>query len=567
MQFGEIREPVLRGRFRLGSARRVFLNGVIAAFVCCVGAAASAQPGKLDAEAVKRIKATLEESGIEPTVDGLKRYLEDLHPNAETTTRLAKLIADLGDDDFFQREEAMRELLRLPVHSPELFQKAIEAGDPEIRWRVREVLKQSSRRTEQMLHSTLQLIRQENMHGLAELVVKSVPFCTENYIREEAIRTLKAIASASDVSFLKAALKEPDPRTQQLAIVALEHLLGADADVELLSYLDAKNPELRLTAAKALANHGERRALSALVELLEAEDLETRAHAAQILQAVTGQRFSFVAYDTQEKRDIARNEWIHWVKAHGETAKLNFPIPDGPLLKHHTLICNYSFKKVIELDANYNEIWSTEIVGAWGCQGLPNGHRLVTSYSQRFIVEYDLAGKEVWKKDQLPGLPYSVERLDNGDTLVTCSNNQVLEYAPDGSIAWQKTFNGTPRDAQRLDNGHTLVVLYSTQEIVEVDRDGNQVWRQGNLTRPMSGQRLPNGNTLICQSAGQQVVEMDRKGAVVWSQNLPQSVYDAQRLPNGNTLVVGSTGAAEYDPKGTAVWQLNQPGMRGIHRF
>jgi hypothetical protein len=48
---------------------------------------------------------------------------------------------------------------------------------------------------------------------------------------------------------------------------------------------------------------------------------------------------------------------------------------------------------------------------------------------------------------------------------------------------------------------------------------------------------------------------------------LPQSIYDAQRLPNGNTLVVGSTGAAEYDPKGTEVWQLNQLGLRGIHRF
>jgi hypothetical protein len=117
-----------------------------------------------------------------------------------------------------------------------------------------------------------------------------------------------------------------------------------------------------------------------------------------------------------------------------------------------------------------------------------------------------------------------------------------------------------------LDNGNTLVVLYSTQELIEVDRQGKEVWKLPNILRPMCAQRLPNGNTLVCQS-GARLVELDRKGNVVWSPNIALSIYDAQRLPNGNTLVVGSTGAIEYDPKGKAVWQLNQPGMRGIHRF
>ena len=565
MQLGGIRQPQKGPAQRLWSALWVFLLGVTWAFVSCLSTEAFAQAGKLDAESVKRIKTTLEESGIEPTAEGLKRYLEDLHPSADTTQRLLNLIGDLGDNDFFRREAAMRELLRLPVHSPDLFKKAIDAGDPEIRWRLREVLKQSSRKTEQILHATLQIIRAENMPGLVDLVMRSIPFCTETYIREEATRTLKTIASAADVPVIKAALKEQDPVTQQVALVTLEHLLGADAGADVAPFLKSKSPQVQFTAARALANHGDRRALPALVDLLGTEDIQIRAQSAQALRMVTGQNFSFIAYDTAEKRAAARTEWVNWLASNAETAKLTFPVPDEPLFRDHTLICN--LKKVVELDANHKEVWSTELVGAWGCQGLANGHRLVTSYSQRFLIEYDLAGKEVWRKDQLPGLPYSVERLDNGNTLVTCSNNQVLEYAPDGSMAWQKTFNGTPRDAQRLDNGNTLVVLYSTQEIVEVDREGNEVWRQANLTRPMAAQRLPNGNTLICQSARQQVVEMDRKGDVVWSRNLPQSIYDAQRLPNGNTLVVGTTGAAEYDPKGTAVWELNQPGLRGIHRF
>jgi hypothetical protein len=399
------------------------------------------------------------------------------------------------------------------------------------------------------------------------LVLDAIPYCSQTYVREEAVRAVKATARPEDAEVIKAALDRPDPQTQQVALEALEHLLGQAADAELLPFLKSEDEQTKFVAARALGNHGNRQALPVLVDLLAAKDLEVRARTADTLRLLTGERFAFVAYDAEQKRAAARRKWLDWVANNAESANLNFPLPDGPVLQGHTLICNYSLKKVIELDANHKEVWSQELVGAWGCQGLANGHRLITSYSQRMILEYDMAGKEVWKKQNLPGLPYSVERLENGNTLVTCSNNQVIEYAPNGNIAWQQTLNGTPRDAQRLENGNTLVVLYSTQELVEIDREGKTIWRAANMQRPMCAQRLDNGNTLVCQSAGQRLVEIDRKGDVVWSLNVQLSIYDAQRLPNGNTLVVGSTGATEFDSAGKQVWQFNQPGMRGIHRF
>ena len=542
------------------------LGGMVCLLLLLAGRA-GAQPPALDEVTVKHVTSTLKGSGIDPTADGIAKYLEDLHPSEETRGRLETLIAELGNDDFYRREAAMKELLRLPASSPELFQKAIEAGDPEIRWRAREVLKQGNNRTDQMLYAAFQFIRHENLSELVPLIVKAIPYCSETYIREEAVRTLKAIARSDDAWLLQAALKKNDRETRQVALVTLEHLIGAGADPDLLPFLKAKDETIRLTAARALANHGHRDALPVLVDLLGAEDLQVRAKAASTLRLVTGQNFSFVAYDTAARRAAARSQWVNWVANNAESAKLNFPIPDEAIMRDHTLICNYSLRKVIELDANHKEVWSTELTGAWGCQGLSNGHRLVTSYTQKSIIEYDRAGKEVWKKDGLPGLPYGVERLENGNTLVTCSNNQVLEYGRDGSLVWNITLNGTPRDAQRLDNGNTLIALYSTQQIVEVDRDGKEVWKLGNISRPMCAQRLDNGNTLVCQSAGAKLVELDRKGNVVWSPNIALSIYDAQRLPNGNTLLVGSTGATEIDPKGKTVWQMNQPGMRGIHRF
>jgi HEAT repeat protein len=542
--------------------------GLLLCLVLLASANLGAQTPALDEEAVKRVKSTLRQSGIEPTADGVARYLEDLHPNEETLDRLKNLIEELGNEDFYRREAAMKELLRLPASSPELFQEAIGTGDAEVRWRAVELLKQGNNRTDQMLHAAFQLIRHENLPDLLPLVIRAIPYCSETYIREEAVRTLKVITRPDDAPMLQAALQEKNPETQQIALETLEHVIGDDADPDLLPFLKAENKSIRLTAARALANHGHREALPVLVDLLAAEDLEVRAKAAATLRPLTGQNFSFVAYDTPARRAAARNEWVNWVANNADTAQLTFPIPDEAILKGHTLICNYTLKKVIELDANHKEVWSTELNGAWACQGLPNGHRLVTSYSQRLILEYDLDGKEVWRKGTLPGLPYSVERLNSGNTLVTCSNNQVLEYAPDGSEVWRKQFNGTPRDAQRLDNGNTLVVLYSTQEIVEVDRDGKEVWKLGNMSRPISAQRLPNGNTLVSQSAGARLVELDRKGNVVWSpNNITLSIYDAQRLPNGNTLLVGQNGATEIDPQGNTVWQLNQIGLRGIHRF
>ncbi len=551
------------------SRRRLGLFGWAVFFALAAGecVVAQAQAAPLDPGSVERIKTELKDIGIQPTAEGLGEYLKDLHPSSETAARMKKLISDLGDEDFYRREAAMTELLRLPVHSPQIFQKAIDAGDAEIRWRAKQVLKLGNSRTERVLHSAFQLIRQEKMAGLFAPVLDAIPFCTETYIREEALKTLKTIATAEDVPMIQAALNRSDQPTREIAIATLEHVVKGDADPDLMPFLKSDDQSLRLAAARALLNHGRRGALPMLVDLLNADDLDIRARTAETLRLATGQNFSFVAYDTVSRRGVAHSKWVNWVANNATTAKLNFPIPDGPITRQHTLICNYSLKKVVELDANHKEVWSTELDGAWGCQGLSNGHRLVTSYSQRSIIEYDTAGKKIWEKNQLPGLPYSVERLGNGNTLVTCSNNQVLEYSPDGKMAWQHQLTGTPRDAQRLGNGNTLVVLYSTQQIVELDRKGKEVWKLENMQRPLCAQRLDNGNTLICQLSGRRLVEVDRKGDEVWSQNMNFSVYDAQRLPNGNTLVVGATGAVEFDRQGQTVWQRNEPGMRGIHRF
>src|SRR5688572_8101833 len=88
-----------------------------------------------------------------------------------------------------------------------------------------------------------------------------------------------------------------------------------------------------------------------------------------------------------------------------------------------------SQNKVVEYDADRNKVWELNNVNQpWGADGLPNGHRLICSYNGQFVAEYDESGKEVWRKDGLPGFASHAHRLDDGNTLVACSNvNKVIE--------------------------------------------------------------------------------------------------------------------------------------------
>ena len=56
----------------------------------------------------------LQEFGIAPTEEGIGAFLRELHPNQQTQELVTRLVAQLGADDYFQREAAMKQLLRMP---------------------------------------------------------------------------------------------------------------------------------------------------------------------------------------------------------------------------------------------------------------------------------------------------------------------------------------------------------------------------------------------------------------------------------------------------------------------
>jgi hypothetical protein len=325
--------------------------------------------------------------------------------------------------------------------------------------------------------------------------------------------------------------------------------------------------EVRSAAAVALADSGDRRALQFLAAQLASDDLAVRDRAATILRTFTGQTLAFSAGAEPESRSAAAADWQRWVDRHGATAELRFPFVHRPRLVGRTLV-GINNSKVIEYDAAGRTVWEVQVVGAFGCEGLPDGHRLVASHVKRSIVEYDADGRETWSVTDLPGMPYSVRQIAEGRLLVACPDSgEVLEIARDKSIVRRIPTAGRPMDARRLPDGRTLVCLQGDQLVVEFDAEGKRVWELKDMKMPVSAQRLENGHTLVCQLQERRVVEIDREQRVVWEKNDLVTPYDAQRLANGNTLIADRNGVQEVDAKGRVVWRKKGFAATAVSRY
>jgi HEAT repeat protein len=511
----------------------------------------------------------LKKYDIEPTIASMRTGLRAMLPGSESERRQQKLIRQLGDDNYYVREAATKTLQRLPVVSSGLLNKAMQGGDPEVRWRAQIVLKSAGRRTSDLLQAALRVIVQRNLTGLAPEVLGTMYLCTTQMLRETASRALSITAGRDDAERLRKHLDDPSRPVRVAALRALVRVEGTAAQPDLRRLAADRDDVIKFEATLALLAQGRRDALPALGGLLESGELTVRVRAVQVLRSVSGKRFLFVAYEEPDKRREAVASWRKWIADNAQTVAIKFPLRVSKVEIGRTLICDYQRNRLVELDSNGKQVWEHPVgTHPWACQGLPNGHRLVASYSARSVTEYDAKGAIVWAKMNLPGGPTGVERLDNGNTLVACSDsNQVLELNRSGEAIWTLTIHSRPTDARRLPNGNTLICLQNSSRVVEVDRGGKTVWEVTAVSSPFSADRLENGNTLVCCVGNGQVLEYDRAGRTVWKKEGLSSPYCAQRLANGNTLIGISTALIEVDRGGKEVWRFAMRGISKFHRF
>jgi acetyl esterase/lipase len=211
--------------------------------------------------------------------------------------------------------------------------------------------------------------------------------------------------------------------------------------------------------------------------------------------------------------------------------------------------------------------WSRPNGRGHDVQALPNGHALFTIAPRKRVVELDANQNEVWTYSEGLEHPLSAQRLPNGNTLIgDAKAGRLIEVTPAKQIVWKyeapNLANMRMRNSRRTDAGTTLIAEEAIARIIEVDSAGKTVWQwqapNGENRRAYQALRLANGNTMISLNDPGEVVEVDRAGKVVRS--VGGMKPDIQMgwasgmavLPNGNWLIVDYTGrrVIEVDAKG-----------------
>lgn len=240
-----------------------------------------------------------------------------------------------------------------------------------------------------------------------------------------------------------------------------------------------------------------------------------------------------------------------------------------------TLIADFVVSHVIEVDINGTIVWEySQASTPIDIERLDNGNTLITeSYGQERVIEVDHNGNVVWEYsgEVSPFHPADSERLENGNTLITFGQlNQrgIIEIDANGIIVWEYNCSGLfyTDDLERLENGNTLIIIHETEynaKVIEVDYNGNVIWEYAGENIPSDAERLENNNTLITTYNGQ-VIEIDIDCNIVWEYNGAYIPVDIERLENGNTLITdrGLNCIIEVDIDGNIVWEytmLDQP--------
>lgn len=183
---------------------------------------------------------------------------------------------------------------------------------------------------------------------------------------------------------------------------------------------------------------------------------------------------------------------------------------------------------VMEVSPDKKVVWQFSTTGqVWSCQRLADGNTLVGAASQGKLLIVNPAGSIVREIKLLnPGghsCIRNARQLPNGNFLVAEEGAAAArEYSADGTLTREIKVGFAPYSVVRLDNGNT--VICGQQSMIEVDAADHIVWSLQGAELPQMGIRwfagiqvLPNGNIFICNAGGKvPLLEVSRDKQIVW---------------------------------------------------
>ena len=170
-------------------------------------------------------------------------------------------------------------------------------------------------------------------------------------------------------------------------------------------------------------------------------------------------------------------------------------------------------------------------------QRLSDGNTLITDAGNELgegskIIEINSSGDTVWSYEENLFFAHSAERLTNGNTLITdTGNNRLLLVSYTGCLEFDSSdWNNSsgrmsdgsrfnyPNDAHEINPGNYLVTDRNNDRALIVNKDGkiSRIIFHDLIKQPHNADLLSNGNILIASSALNEVIELNTNGDVIW---------------------------------------------------
>jgi hypothetical protein len=497
---------------------------------------------------------------------GLLEFFRKRGIETMSDARLRALVEQLGDDNFFKREEASRLLALAGGRAREALKAARKHDDLEVRYRAEQCLYQIDRDVSgslDLLCAAARVLARRNPPGAAAALLDYLGHAESSTVAEEIHHALAVLAvrNGKVEPVLVAALRDKSPRKRLAAALALAQAKLADQLPALRKLLTDPDDRVRLRVALALARLGEKEAVAVLVSFMDHPPGLEMGRAEDALFRLARDKSPRLAGPDEASRRKYRQEWEAWWKDSKDKVDLDV-LNEKARIAGHTTVVLLDAKQVIDLDANKKERWKIDnVLFPLDVQRLSGERVLLAEYEGNRVTERNSKGEVLWSRHVMS--PLTAQRLANGNTMIATAEGLVeVTRAGKEVFSWTPPVGQKIMRARRLPGGDTLLVTQlGTTRFVRLDRFGKEVHSFG-VDVHTSGGRIdltPAGNVLIPEMYNNRVQERDMTGKIVRTLAVQQPIA-AVALPNGHVIVtlMLQKSAVEYDRAGKEVWEYRR---------